>query len=65
MLSSGQGLEACIAADSSVTILRVFNQVTSRTEDYQVVCKRIKYFYGSLIGTDVTSAEANGKFPFF
>lgn len=65
MFSSGRGLEACIAADSSVTILRVFNQVTSRSEDYQVVCKRIKYSYGSLVGTDVTCAKTNGKFPFF
>lgn len=65
VFSSGWGLEACIAADSSVTILRVFNQVTSRSEDYQVVCKRIKYSYGSLVGTDVTCAKTNGKFPFF
>lgn len=59
VFSSGWGLEGCIAADTAVTVLRVFS------EDHQVVCKRIKCSYESLIGTDVTCAKANGKFPFF
>lgn len=49
---------------SAAAILRVFSQVTSSSEDYKVVCKRIKYSYGSLIVTDVTCTKTNGKLSF-